>query len=437
MTENTRTLRVGIVGSGPAGFYCADYLLRLARPCEVFMFEQRPVPFGLVRDGVAPDRMNIKNVTRTFDRIAREDGFSWFGNVHVGQDVSVKELLDSLDAVILATGAATPRRLDIQGEDIAGSYSACDFAGWYNGGLAGRPIEPDLSQPSAVVIGAGNAALDAARILATPPNLLENTDIAGRALEALSRSAIRDIHIVARRGPLQARFSPDELEHLAAIPDCSVHMHDDLNAQDISEENRRLAEAYQKIQKTYSEESETPRRIHLHFQLTPFAILGTTCVTGVLFLNLANTLVHIPCGIALAGIGHVAGGIEKLPYDTAKGVIPNIKGRVQDGNAPMPGVYVAGWVKRGANGVIGTNKPCCRETVQCILEDRESLISKDNHPTKSVAALLAESNTRFITYEDWQKIDALEQRRGAIKGKPREKIGKAGEIFALLGVKTD
>lgn len=435
MTQELHSLRVAIIGSGAAGFFCADYLLRLAQPCEVVMFESQPTPFGLVRDGVAPDKGNIRSVMRAFNRIAVKEGFSWFGNVQVGRDVSVGELQEQFDAVIVATGASVPRRLDIQGESLPGCFDARTFAGWYNGSLADNAIIPDLSHPAAVVIGAGNAALDMVRILAAPPELLANTDISSNALAALRKSNITDIHLVARRGPMQARFAPEELLGLASIPGCSIEIHTDMEIEEEtngSEESLRLQAAYRELVKMPACVAQEEKCIHLHFNMTPFSIMGADRVDGVLFMDAYETPMYIPCGLAITSIGFTGQPLAGLPFDEEQGVIPNCAGRVTDNGEVIPGVYAAGWIKRGADGVIGTNKPCCRETVQAILDDRGSLCGNHADTGKPIAELLEARRIQFITYTDWQRIDAAEQKRGASQGKIRERFTSVEEVFSVL-----
>jgi NADPH-dependent glutamate synthase beta subunit-like oxidoreductase len=435
MTQEPHPLRVAIIGSGAAGFFCADYLLRLAQPCEVCMFEQNPTPFGLVRDGVAPDKSNIRSVTRAFDRIAVKKGFSWFGNVTVGRDISITTLKNFFHAVIVAGGASNPKKLDIQGESLQGCFNARSFAGWYNGSLTDNIIHPDLSHPAAVVIGAGNAALDMVRILAAPPESLENTDIASRALATLRKSGITDIHLVSRRGPIQARFASEELLALAAIPGCSIKIHSDTDFEQSasgSEELLRLQEAYRKLVKMPACTTQSDKRIHLHFNLTPFSIMGINRVEGVLFMDTHETAMYIPCGLAITSIGFMGQPITGLPFDEETGVIPNRAGRVTDNGNVIPGMYVAGWIKRGAIGVIGSNKPCCRETVQIILDDRTSLCHENALEVKELTAFLKQNAVQYLTYSDWLKIDAAEQERGVTLGKVREKFPTLSEILSLL-----
>ncbi len=435
MTQEPPPLRVAIIGSGAAGFFCADYLLRLAQPCEVCIFEKNPTPFGLVRDGVAPDKSNLRGVTRAFDRIANKKGFSWFGNVTVGLDISITTLKNFFHAVIVAGGASNSKTLDIQGESLHGCFNARTFAGWYNGSFADNIIHPDLSHPAAVVIGAGNAALDMVRILATPPESLASTDIASRALATLRKSSITDIHLVARRGPIQARFASEELLDLAAIPGYSIEIHTDTDFEEStsgSEELLRLQEVYRKLVKMPAYTTQQDKRIHLHFNLTPFGIMGTDRVEGVLFMDAHETAMYIPCGLAITSIGFRGQPITGLPFDEESGVIPNRAGRVTDNGEIIPGMYAAGWIKRGANGVIGSNKPCCRETVQNILDDRENLCHKNALETKELTAFMKKHAIQYLTYSDWLKIDAAEQERGATLGKVREKFPTLNEMLSLL-----
>ncbi len=447
MKSSSRPLRAAIVGSGPSGFFCADYLLRLAQPCTAAMFEQWPAPFGMVRGAVAPDHMNIRGAIRAFEKIAAREEFTYYGGIHVGRDLDIEDLRRFFDLVIVASGAPEPRRLNIEGETLPGCLDASSLAGWYNGRLDCVHLRPDLSCESAVIIGAGNAALDMARMLALPPEALRDTDISSAALDMLFASALRHLHIVARRGPFETRFSASEVELLARLPGCSVQMHGaptPLASLDAPEEER-MARAWAALP-SVPPETSAKRCIHLHFNLHPRAILGPERASGVLFENQASPsansvappeCIHIPCGLVVVSIGHVGVPLAGLPFDETRRVIPNRAGRVMDGDQPLPGLYVAGWIKRGANGVIGTNKPDCRETVHSILEDRDALLKGAPIDAASFNAFLAGQGLLWIGFDEWRVIDDAERKRGQALGKARDPFLSVQAMLAALQSPSD
>ncbi len=431
MISNSIPLRVAIVGSGPAAFFCADYLLRLARPCTVALFERRPYPFGLVRDAVAPDKPNIRAAATAFARTAQCPGFSFWGNICVGKDISLDDLRKRYHAVIIAAGASRPRRLDIQGSGLSGCEDAVAFAGWYNGCLDDVDLCPDLSGSSAVIIGVGNAALDAARILASPASVLERTDISSAAMEVLRECRVSDIHIVARRGPYQVRFAPQELELLAKVPGCRVVLHaspEQLEPPDLNAATGRMRKAYD----TTATAQGGERCVHLHFNMTPVAVMGAGNVTGVLFETQEEEYLHISCGMLINSTGQAGCPVAGLPFDAVSNRIPNLSGRVMEGETVIPGVYTAGAVKRGANSVIGANKPDCLETVQCILADRSELTRAGLQDDSDLPDLLKHRGVRVVTFQDWMLLDVLERGRGTLRGKPRDRYLSLEMMFEAL-----
>ena len=390
--------------------------MRLARPCTVALFERRPYPFGLVRDAVAPDKPNIRAAATAFARTAQCPGFSFWGNICVGKDISLDDLRKRYHAVIIAAGASRPRRLDIQGSGLSGCEDAVAFAGWYNGCLDDVDRCPDLSGSSAVIIGVGNAALDAARILASPASVLERTDISSAAMEVLRECRVSDIHIVARRGPYQVRFAPQELELLAKVPGCRVVLHaspEQLEPPDLNAATGRMRRPM-----TQPLLHGGKRCVHLHFNMTPVAVMGAGNVTGVLFETQEEEYLHISCGMLINSTGQAGCPVAGLPFDAVSNRIPNLSGRVMEGETVIPGVYTAGAVKRGANSVIGANKPDCLETVQCILADRSELTRAGLRMTAIFGSVEA-SGVRVVTFQDWMLLDVLERGRGTLRGNPR------------------
>jgi ferredoxin/flavodoxin---NADP+ reductase len=431
MTTNSQPLHIAIVGSGPGGFFCADYLLRLAKPCAVSMFERWPWPFGLVRDAVAPDKPNIRAAATSFAKTGLQKHFSFIGNITVGKDILLDELYSYYHAVIIATGASLPRPLMIQGEVLSGCVNALSLSGWYNGCPDCAFLHPNLETPSAVIIGAGNAALDVARVLLAPPETLRNTDISGEAFKMLEQSCLTDVHIIARRGPFDVRFAPHELELIAAIPDCAVKVHEDesLLLESLTDP------AFTRMQKAYRKalfNTEGRRRLHLHFNLSPVAILGDNSVTGVLLEGSGQGHIHIPCGMVVNSTGQAACPIPGIPFDKTSGNIANLHGRILQEDLPVPGLYTAGSVKRGANSLIGANKPDCLETVRSIIEDKGILLTASLQDEDVLLSLLKKRGVRPVSFTDWLRLDGLEQQRGLAKGKPRERFLAVEEALAAL-----
>jgi ferredoxin/flavodoxin---NADP+ reductase len=453
-TETDRPLRIAIVGSGPSGFYAAGHLTKQAdRPVEVDMLERLPTPWGLVRGGVAPDHPKIKSVTRVYEKIAARPGFRFFGNVEVGRDVSAEELAEWYDAVLYAVGTAGDRRSGIPGEELPGSWSATEFVGWYNGHPDFRDLGVDLSAKRAVVVGNGNVAVDVARMLVLPRDELAATDVADHALEALDASGIEEVVVLGRRGPEQAAFTNPELLELGELTDADVVV--DPRALDIEEDVRDLetdatARRNVEILRGYAEREPAGRRrrIVLRFLTSPVAILGTDRVEGVRVVR--NTLVRdeggalrarptgetedIEAGLVFRAIGYTGTALPGLPFDERRGTIPNAGGRIvgADG-APLPGQYVAGWIKRGPSGVIGTNKKCAQETVDVLLADvAEGRVGGGGRPgADEVAARLRERRPELVDYAGWEAIDRHERELGEPAGRPRVKLTRVEEMVEV------
>ena len=433
-------LRVAVVGSGPAAFYAADFLLRdKTAHVEVDMFERLPTPFGLVRFGVAPDHQSIKRVIAAFERIASHASFRFFGNVEIGRDLSVELLLAEYHALVFATGSATDKRLGVPGEDLPGSVPATAFVGWYNGHPDFQAERFDLSTERAVVVGMGNVAMDVARILVRAPSELADSDITHSALSALHESAVREVVLLGRRGVAQAAFEQSELADIAELADVAVSVDGDFPEIDVSTLSpgaRKNVEYLQKL--ATAPPKHAARRVRLRFQASPVAVLGTERVTGVRVEHNTlsygadggvsargnGTFAEIPCGIVLRSIGYRGVAIAGVPFDEVRGVIPNEHGRIlgADGHA-LPGLYVAGWIKRGPTGLVGTNKGDAKETVQALLADARLLHATHApcHPERIVERL-RELGVRALSFTDWQRLDAIELEAGKAKGKAREKL---------------
>ncbi len=418
--------KVAIVGAGPAGYFTAQALQNSQTEdltFEIDMLERLPTPWGLVRSGVAPDHPKIKTVAKVFEKIAAEPGFRLFGNVELGKDVSLEELRDVYDVVVIATGSSLGRKLGIPGEDLIGSISAADFVPWYNGHPDFTSLEVPLDGEVAVVIGAGNVAMDCARILAINPEELDTTDTAIHALKHLHESKIRKVHIAARRGVEHAAFTAPELRDLPKLEHTDVHINaDEVEAAvsraeargDIEKELRSNLDAMKLIAETSHQDRD--RSLHLQFLLAPKEIVGTERVEGITFainridgdsvIDTGETHT-ISCSLVISAIGYHAIPFEGVPEN--KGKVQNVDGRV-NGN-----LYVVGWAKRGPSGVIGTNKSDAADVVKLIVEDLETPKSKG-----SVADLLPEDHV-VVSQENWTRINAAEIAAGEAHGKPRVK----------------
>jgi ferredoxin--NADP+ reductase len=447
--ESTSDLYAAIVGAGPSGFYAAEALLRKRPGIRVDMFDRLPTPFGLVRGGVAPDHPKIKQVSLTYDKIARSPGFSFWGNVEIGRTLTVEDLSRAYHVVVLAYGASADRALGIPGEELHGCHTATEFVGWYNGQPDYQNAAFDLSGESAVIIGQGNVAADLARMLATPADDLRQTDITEQALEALGKSRIRDIHVIGRRGPAQVKFTSVELKELGRIRDCAAIVSPQdlqLNAASAAEaadqradESRKNLEIFRAFAAANAE--HPAKRIIFHFCKTPVRISGDvkveriTLAYGVLQgAPFAQTAVptsehlHLRCDLVFRSVGYRGLPIPGVEFNAASGIIPNRKGRCLRNGEPIPGLYVAGWIKRGATGIIGTSRADSVETVESILEDLGQGMATQKPGIAGLRPALAEQ--KVISYAHWQKIDAAERARGQPKGKPREKFTAISDLIA-------
>ena len=405
--------KVAIVGAGPAGYFAAQALQNLAnneRSFSIDMIERLPTPWGLVRSGVAPDHPKIKTVSKVFEKIAANENFRLFANVEIGEDITVAQLQEKYDAVIIATGSSLGKKLGIPGEDLRGSLSAAVFVPWYNAHPDFVGVDTPLDADTAVVIGAGNVAMDVARMLALEPAELDPTDTADHAIDAFKKSNIRKVYISARRGPEHAAFTSPELRELPKLEHTNVVMH----KEDIEAAIERAGTEPEKDVKSNLDamlliaenpKSEHERTMEFLFQHTPKEILGTDRVEGVVYAT-PNGDVTIKCGLVITAIGYHAQSIEGVPYDGGK--VVNSDGHVS-GN-----LYVVGWAKRGPSGVIGTNKSDAAAVM-------ELLVSDLNSPKN--AGDLSELLTHqiVVSQEHWQKINAAEVAAGEPKGKPRVK----------------
>jgi ferredoxin/flavodoxin---NADP+ reductase len=457
-------IRIAVIGSGPAGFYTAGHLLKEAEPqFEVDMFERLPTPWGLVRSGVAPDHPKIKSVTRVYEKTAAHPRFRFFGNITFGEHLGRADLLERYHAIVYATGSPADRSLGIPGEDLPGSHAATEFVGWYNGHPDYTELEVDLlSARRAVVIGNGNVALDVARMLVLAPSELAPTDTADHALAVLAHSAVREVHVLGRRGPAQAAFTNPELLELAELSEADVvvdasELERALAVPDPAAEADATARRNVQILRDYAarEPSGKPRRIVLRFLLSPTA-LRAGADGRVAAVELArNELVAadgaglraaatgeretIDAGLVFRAIGYRGIALPGVPFDERTALIPNERGRVLDpatGSA-LAGEYVVGWIKRGPSGVIGTNKRDAQETVDAVLADLTAAAGNGaaaRHvpaapDATATAQLVRERQPEVVTYEGWEAIDRHERSLGEPAGRPRVKLTRIEELL--------
>jgi ferredoxin/flavodoxin---NADP+ reductase len=456
-------LNIAVIGSGPAGLYTAEALIKQAAalprpvPVHVDVLDRLPTPYGLVRYGVAPDHKSIKSIAEYLRKVLEHADVSFLGGVHLGEDVTREDLLASYDGVVYATGAMRDRHLRVPGEDLPGSYAATDFVNWYCGHPDVDPRAFTLDAESVAVIGVGNVAVDVARILVRDPAELSATDVPQPVLEALMDSKVREVHMIGRRGPAQAKFTTKELRELGELSGVDVVVHADeadLDAFDPTGGSSELAVSDRHVRGNYTvisdwagrEPAGAGRRLTLRFWLRPVEILGDGQVSG---LVLERTRLDgegkftgtgeretLPAGMVLRSVGYQSVPLAGVPFDERAAVVPNVGGRVigPDGE-PLPGEYVAGWLKRGPTGVIGTNKSDAAQTVRALLEDlaggpgpgdaelpRAGLL---RYPDREAAAgggspllaLLTERGIRPVHYADWLRIEAAEAALGESLGR--------------------
>lgn len=431
-----RPLAVAIVGSGPAAMYAADELLT-QHGVWVNVFEKLAMPYGLVRAGVAPDHQNTKRVTRIFDQIAHHHRFRFYLNVDIGEHLSHAELLAHHHAVLYAVGASNDRRLDIDGMGLPGTGTATELVAWINGHPDCTDLPVDLNHERVVVIGNGNVALDVARILTADPDRLAHTDIADHALRALRHATVREVVIVARRGPAHSAFTLPELIGLTTTSEVVLDPGDhELVLRDLATAAEPSVRAKLEILSKLGDGSAPASRprIRLAYQLTPQRILGADRATGVQFSVTGTHRVHrLDAGLVLTSIGYRGKPIRDLPFDVAAGVVPNDGGRVMAPNSgqPVPGAYVAGWIKRGPTGYIGTNKSCSLQTVQALVADfNDGLLTDPIAPAAALAGLVRARQPNVVDAGGWHAIDLAEIARGAPAGRPRVKFTNTADMLA-------
>lgn len=430
-------LSIAIIGSGPSAFYTVGALLKAGANCEIDVIERLPSPFGLIRGGVAPDHAKTKNVARAYERSALDEKVHYYGNVEVGRDVTFEEVTKRYDAVVLAIGSALDRPLGVPGDDKYGVFGAAAFVGWYNGHPDFRDLDPDLNTEGVVVVGNGNVAIDCARVLAKTPAEMATTDLADHASEAIQASPLKEIYMCGRRGPVEAKFTNVELREMGELENCmpvvdGTQLPDEI-VEEMDARDLRVREKNLESLRSFVGASGKgkDKRIHFTFYANPVEVLGDDRVEGV---RLEKTEVRdgravgtgefteVPCGLVISAIGYRGEIFDGVAFDDWAGIAVNEEGRV------APGIYAVGWIRRGPTGVIGTNKHDGDRAASQILED----FSESGKPGRAAfEELLTEKSVRWITYEEWQKIDAAEQ-AAANPEAPRRKFTRVEEMLAVL-----
>ncbi|HKQ61985.1 MAG TPA: FAD-dependent oxidoreductase [Candidatus Polarisedimenticolaceae bacterium] len=444
-------LRVAVVGSGPAAFYTVQHLFAERElACSVDMFERLPAPFGLVRYGVAPDHPKIKSVVAVYHKLAQQPSFRFFGGVDYGRHLSLADLRRHYHQVVFATGAQTDRRMGVAGEDLRGSYPATEFVAWYNGHPDYAARHFDLDTERAVVVGVGNVAVDVARILCSTPEELAATDISDLALDALRKSRVREVLLVGRRGPAQAAFTNPELKELGQLQDAEArtlaeeveldpHSRAALGPEPDKATVRKL-----ELLAAYAAPPAAAkgRRLWIRFLVSPTELVADEhgrvgrvrlvhnelyrAEDGSIRPRATERFETIEAGLVFRSVGYKGVPLADLPFDAGQGLVPNRAGRVFDPatGAMLPATYVAGWIKRGPSGVIGTNKPDAEETVAAMLGELGSgeLAAPAAPEPEAIERLLQQRGVRWVSYSDWLRLDALEVSRGKAQNRPRVKL---------------
>ena len=459
MAEGITDYRVAVVGSGPAAFYTAEALFKTGPAgVRVDLFDRLPVPFGLVRGGVAPDHQKIKSVTRVYDKIAANDGFRFFGNVQLGRDVSVEDLNARYHHVVYAFGCESDNKLGLDGEELGGVYAATDFVGWYNGHPDHRHHQFDLANATRVaLVGNGNVAMDVARVLLADPEVLAKTDIADHSLATLRESKVTEVILLGRRGPAQAAFSPKEIEEIHEIEGVDVVVLkddgelDELSAKWLEEEGARSQQRNVKFLQERANAGDGDagsKKLRCRFLVAPTALHGEDgklqgVTVGHMQLQAddsgtprpkpTGTDERLDVDLLFKAIGYRGEPVPGVPFEERKGIVPNVDGRVVeqvDGDV-RPGHYCAGWCKRGPTGLIGTNSLDAKATVQAMLEDQASGVAQT--PSEGdVTALLSERAVDAVTWEDWQRLDEWERQQGEQRGKLRHKLASVEELMNVV-----
>ena len=452
-----RPLAVAIVGAGPSGFYAAEALLKApGLTVRVDLFDRLPTPFGLVRGGVAPDHQKIKSVAAVYERMAQDPRMRFFGAVKLGRDFTAVELAERHDAVIYAVGCESDRHMGIPGEELAGSHSATEFVGWYNGHPDHRDRAFDLTTGAVAVVGVGNVAMDVTRILAENPDELAKTDIAGYALEALRKSGVKTVWLLGRRGPVEAAYSPAEIEEIGELTSADLVVDpaeaviDQVSKAGLTDPASKKKTDYV-LEHAKKGEGSKERKVRARFRVSPVELTGENGRVTQMKLE-RNKLVDdgkggvkavgtgvfetIKVGLVLRSVGYRGIPVPGVPFDEKSGHIPHEDGRVVSapGKPTLPGQFVVGWAKRGPSGLIGTNRADSVATVQSLLADFKAgkLPAAADASLEATLRLLGDKKLRPLSFADWQKLDVLEKANGAKAGKIREKFTRIEDMLAAL-----
>lgn len=454
-------LRIAIIGAGPAAFYAAEALLSCGQPgLRVDMFDRLPTPFGLVRHGVAPDHQKIKTVTKAFSRVADDPRFRFFGGVEYGRDLSLDDIGRHYHQVLFATGAQTDRRMGIPGEDLAGSHPATEFVAWYNGHPDFQGCAFDLSQERAVIVGVGNVAVDVARILCLSGEEMEQTDMPRHVIEALAASRVREVHLLGRRGPAQAAFTTPELKELGHLAEADLIIRpeeaalDALSRAELDASGDRMLQRKVEMIGEFAARPPAGKRkqLFLRFLVSPVELVDSgggavgalRLVRNSLRANEAGALIAEPAGefetiragLVFRSVGYRGVPLPGVPFHERWGVILNQGGRVLDeaSGTALRGMYTAGWIKRGPSGVIGTNKPDAVETVGAMLDDAAAAwtFEPETVDQQAIPALLCGRSVRYVSFDDWRRIDDAERAMGESEGRQRAKLASVEAMLACL-----
>ncbi|OLT10876.1 pyridine nucleotide-disulfide oxidoreductase [Pseudonocardia sp. CNS-139] len=432
------------MGAGPSGLYAAAALLASGAPVSVEVLDRLPAPYGLVRYGVAPDHVKMKSVIRVLQKPFDPADVEFLGGVRVGDGgIPLDELRKYFSAIVYATGSTVDRALGIPGEELAGSIGSGAFVSWYCGHPDRTELRPVLDHPGVAVVGAGNVALDVARVLAKTADEMAATDVPGPVLDVLRDSAVTDIHVLVRRGPEHVKFTPAELRQIGELGNADVVVHDDgLLAQGVEESEDKRQKQNIDMLTEWAGVAPTgkPRRIHLRFLRSPVRVLGAEGrVSGLVVernavgedgrLRGTGEEETLDVGLVVRAIGYAAEPVPGLPFDERSGTVPNVAGRVMRDGEQVPGAYVTGWIKRGPSGVIGTNKADATETVACLLEDLPGLPAPEHPEPDALRAALAAHGIRPVDWTAWLRLDAEEIRRGGLRGAERVKVAEMAEML--------
>lgn len=440
------TFRIAVIGAGPSGVYAADALTKQDDvSLTVDVLDRLPTPYGLVRYGVAPDHHSIKRTQTTFQQVLERPGVRFLGGIDLGGDVTREDLLRHYDAVIYATGASIDRRLEIPGEDLPGMGSATAFVSWYSGHPDAR--QPfDLDAEGVAVVGVGNVAVDVVRIIAKRPEDLLDTDLPEHVLDVLRASKVRDIYLLGRRGPEHAKFTTKELRELGELPAAEALVHpNDLAHLTEDQDYDKLTRSNLKVLRSWAAEEpcgDKERCLHVRFWCRPVEAVGAERVEGLIVerttLDPEGRVVGtgevetLPVQLVLRAVGYRSVPIPGVPFDDRSGVVRHVGGRVvDDAGATVPQEYVAGWLKRGPTGVIGTNKGDAAETARAVLEDLAAPAPARAQSADPIDAFLAERGISVVSYEGWLRIDAGEMARGSAVSRPRIKVTEWSELREL------